>query len=54
MFDQIQVSAIKQSPNAPYVHYVEQLWKAASAATRGHYAEHVLQSQQSEHAAHYH
>jgi hypothetical protein len=55
-FDPNDVAAGRKYVEAyvPYVHYVEQLWKAASAATRGHYAEHVLQSQQSEHAAHYH
>jgi Family of unknown function (DUF6448) len=38
----------------PYVHYVERLWEAATAAVHGHYAEHEPRPHVSERAAHHH
>jgi len=55
-FDPNDVAAGRRYVEAyvPYVHYVERLWDAASAAIHGHYGEHAPQAREAEHAAHHH
>jgi hypothetical protein len=55
-FDPNDVAAGRSFVEAyvPYVHYVERLWEAATAAVHGHYAEHEPQPHISERAAHHH
>jgi hypothetical protein len=55
-FDRNDVAAGRNYVEAyvPYVHYVERLWQAASAAVHGHYAEHETPPPVSERAVHHH
>lgn len=55
-FDPNDVAAGRRYVEAyvPYVHYVERLWEAATAAVHGHYVEHEPQPHLSERAAHHH
>lgn len=55
-FERNDVAAGREYVEAyvPYVHYVERLWNAATAAAHGHYAGHEPQAHADAHAAHHH